>query len=75
MSVSAGARLIGGDNVLRLDARINVLTNRDHLKRTRQSAVYMIDGGIVDMSRVVQVTRGPPEHLPYFSLQHAQTPA
>jgi hypothetical protein len=41
LSVSAGARMVGGNNVLRLYARIDVLTNGDNLERTRRSAVYV----------------------------------
>jgi hypothetical protein len=33
--------MVGGNNVLRLYACIDVLTNGDDLERTRQSAVYI----------------------------------
>lgn len=57
--------MVGGNNVLRLYTRIDVLTNGDDLERARQSAVYIDEGCI---SRVLQVTREPLEPAPTLFL-------
>jgi hypothetical protein len=75
LSVSAGARMVGIYNVLRLYARIDVLTNGDNLERTRQSAVYIDEGMHVTRINHTWISMlKVPRYLPCFSLQHAQTP-